>query len=236
MKKESDSKKKKILDKEGEWHLMYVTLWNNRRHSRAEFSTCFFRGSWILLEWKYNPALEGTQMYLFLHKSKFLHEALEVLSPVIPVTAGNRGIPVPFLFFFTLFFLHFLYLSENKEQVLSVQVFQKTILWIIFFNSNLQFSVPATQRKYRRKSYLQSSCLPSRLLFLTTTTGLWPLIHLKCSWVLLFCQLLWCSEHTTSFSFSFFSSHFTCCSTFSFSSQPNPSFLEGRSQHSLPPS
>lgn len=97
---------------------------------------------------------------------------------------GNRGTPVPFWFFA----LPLLYLSENKEQVLSIQVFQKTILWITFFNSNLQFSVPATQRTYRRKSCFQSSCLPSGLLFLTTITGLWPLIHLKCSWVIRCCS------------------------------------------------
>ena len=41
--------------------------------------------------------------------------------------------------------------------------------------------------------------LPTRLLYLTTITGLWPLIHLKCSCWVLFCPLLWCSVHTTPF-------------------------------------
>lgn len=74
-------------------------------------------------------------------------KALEVLSPAIPITAGNRETPVPFLFAFP-----FLYLSGNKVQVLSARESQETILWITFFNGNLRFSVLATQSKYRRKS------------------------------------------------------------------------------------
>jgi len=66
---------------------------------------------------------------------------------MIPVTAGNRETPVPFLFAFP-----FLYLSGNKEQVLSARLPQEAILWVTVFSGNLWFSVPATLKKYRRKS------------------------------------------------------------------------------------
>lgn len=107
----------------------------------------FLDSTWserIMLLWK------ETKCICFSLNQNFsinIYEALEVLSPVISITAGNRETLVPFLFAFP-----FLYLSGNKEQVLSAWVSQETILWMAFFNDHLWFSVLATHSKYRRKS------------------------------------------------------------------------------------
>lgn len=113
----------------------------------------------------------------------------------------------------------------------------KTILWMSFSNCNLCFCLWYSEL-LQDKILLKSSSLPSRLHFLTTISELWPLIPFKCSWwVLLFCLLLWFSEHFLfHFFFPFPPPHFTLCSTLSCSSLYNLPHLEGRSHHSLPPS
>lgn len=86
-------------------HPMYETL----LHSTAQFLTCNCRASWMKkmklelnLLWKKSKCMCSS---LYQNSSMHNHGTLDVLSSVISITAGDREIPVPFLFVFPFLYL-----------------------------------------------------------------------------------------------------------------------------------